>query len=152
MTNTLDRSKLTPSAQTVLSMLERAAAHGETLHISKVTAGFGAGEGKMLMNEVVDFGAARHIGRGHYELLDIHDANTQVYPDTRDGVLQMLKDNADLEVVAFLKDARVWRDPSVQGVWLIELDDKKRRVVAYLAGYRDAMARRRNENDFEVVD
>lgn len=75
---------------------------------------------------------------------------THVYPDSRGGVLMMLKENTTFPITG---DERAEADPAVDGVWLVHLtqplpeDDTV--VVAYLAGYRDPWGRIREHNDFE---
>lgn len=72
------------------------------------------------------------------------------YPDSKEGAVQMLRDDTRLK----LSDKPRGRsDPYVEGVWLISLDptenDGNDCVIVYLAGYRDPFGRIRERNDFE---
>lgn len=72
------------------------------------------------------------------------------YADTVAGVLSMLREESNQSLHKYLDaTARVQRDPSVAGVWLVGLRNGQS-IIAYLAGYPDAMGRVRTENDFEV--
>lgn len=71
------------------------------------------------------------------------------YPDTRAGVIQMLKDESDLNLSP-TNIVRVISDPQVDGVWKIVAKDFS--CIAYLAGYKEPFGRTRSENDFEVGD
>jgi len=68
----------------------------------------------------------------------------KVYPDTKAGVIEMLKADSCFVIP---ENPKVKRDPQVQGVWKIWLDGGC--AIVYLAGYDDPWGNTRKENDFE---
>lgn len=75
-----------------------------------------------------------------------------VYPDSKEGVLQCLKD--EFYDPKFLKKldlatCKIYPDQSVEGVWAIDSMATGQRCVIYLAGYKDPMGKVRKHNDSE---
>jgi hypothetical protein len=79
----------------------------------------------------------------------VKESPETVYPDTREGVVAMLQADSQGLNLRRTNIASVDRDPSVNGVWKVDLKDGTR-IICYLAGYPDAMGRKRPHNDFEV--
>jgi hypothetical protein len=76
-----------------------------------------------------------------------------VFPDTVEGVKDMLKACADKSWLkrVDLESCTFRRDPSVDGVWEVKMKSGKR-IIAYLAGYKDPWGKKRDMNDFETDD
>jgi hypothetical protein len=70
------------------------------------------------------------------------------YPDTAKGAIQCLRDDSR---GLNLTGAKAFPDPSVEGVWAVDMKDGRRAIV-YLAGYRDPWGEPRKYNDFEVEE
>jgi hypothetical protein len=73
-----------------------------------------------------------------------------IFPNTIEGVKDMLKVNADKSWLkrVDLESCTFRHDPSVDGVWEVKMKNGKR-IIAYLAGYKDPWGKKRDTNDFE---
>jgi hypothetical protein len=75
-----------------------------------------------------------------------------VYPDTKEGVIDCLKEMSNLTANDF-KHARYIPDPEVQGVWKVDcsatVKHEDHTLIVYLAGYPNPWGNIRKMNDFE---
>jgi hypothetical protein len=83
-------------------------------------------------------------------------ASAKVYPDTKKGVIAMLKSYMSPTYLKKydLDNAQISGDPYVGGVWKVDFPRKPNsktqdRWIVYLAGYKDMWHRIREENDVE---
>lgn len=76
---------------------------------------------------------------------------SKVYPDSKDGVKSYLMSgevNKRYQKLLASPKARFKPDPSVDGVWAVDLEDGTR-IIVYLAGYREPSGNKRERNDWE---
>ena len=77
----------------------------------------------------------------------------KVYPDTKAGVLSLLREESTFNIPESDDDVEVECDGFVKGVWSVKLDpdlnDGDSIVIVYLAGYTDPWGTKRIENDWE---
>jgi len=74
----------------------------------------------------------------------------KIYPDTKAGIKDYLRDNVSKQYVKLLDDpkTRYKMDQWVHGVWAVDFAPGTRFIV-YLAGYKDPHGKVREYNDFE---
>ena len=75
------------------------------------------------------------------------------YPDTKEGVIQMLKNDASPSLVKDLNLATAVIEPdnAAEGTWSVDSMKTGDRVVVYLSGYKDPQGRVREYDDFEAA-
>jgi hypothetical protein len=91
--------------------------------------------------------------------LDIKEAGgppslIQVYPDTKEGVLQYMQHGYNKSFLKKLDLATctIHPDPSVEGVWAVDSPKTGQRCIIYLAGYSEgAGTRKHNDNEEGTV-
>ena len=78
----------------------------------------------------------------------------KVYPDSKSGVLALLREETTINIPEDNNQITVQSDPVVEGVWKIDIDPKKNDedtvVIVYLAGYVDPWGMKRDVNDWET--
>ena len=78
----------------------------------------------------------------------------KVYPDSKSGVLALLREETTINIPEDNNQITVQSDPVVEGVWKIDIDPKKNDqdnvVIVYLAGYIDPWGMKRDVNDWET--
>ncbi len=78
----------------------------------------------------------------------------KVYPDSKSGVLALLREETTINIPEDNNQITVQSDPVVEGVWKIDIDPKKNNednvVIVYLAGYVDPWGMKRDVNDWET--
>lgn len=78
----------------------------------------------------------------------------KVYPDSKSGVLALLREETNINIPEDNNQITVQSDPVVEGVWKIDIDPKKNDqdnvVIVYLAGYVDPWGMKRDVNDWET--
>ena len=77
----------------------------------------------------------------------------KVYPNSKEGVLSLLREESTINIPADNNQITVESDPYVDGVWKVDIDpktnDEDNVVIVYLAGYFDPLGEKRIENDWE---
>ena len=78
----------------------------------------------------------------------------KVYPDSKEGVLALLREESTINIPEDNNKVSVKPDPHVEGVWKVDIDPKvndgENVVIAYLAGYTDPWGSKRIVNDWET--
>ena len=78
----------------------------------------------------------------------------KVYPDSKEGVLSLLREESTINIPEDNNKVSVESDPHVEGVWKVDIDpkinDDENVVIVYLAGYIDPWGRKRIVNDWET--
>ena len=78
----------------------------------------------------------------------------KVYPDSKSGVLDLLREETTINIPEDNNQITVESDPCVEGVWKVDLDPKNNDgdnvVIVYLAGYVDPWGMKRIVNDWET--
>ena len=78
----------------------------------------------------------------------------KVYPDSKSGVLDLLREETTINIPEDNNQITVESDPCVEGVWKVDLDpkinDDDNVVIVYLAGYVDPWGMKRIVNDWET--
>ena len=78
----------------------------------------------------------------------------KVYPDSKSGVLALLREETTINIPEDNNQITVQSDPVVEGVWKIDIDPKKNDednvVIVYLAGYVDPWGMKGDVNDWET--
>ena len=76
----------------------------------------------------------------------------KVYPDSKSGVLALLREETTINIPEDNNQITVQPDPVVEGVWKIYIDpktnDEDNVVIVELAGYSDPWGRKRITNDW----
>ena len=76
----------------------------------------------------------------------------KVYPDTKTGVLNLLREETTINIPEDNDQITVEPDPEVEGVWKVDIDPKTNDgdnvVIIELAGYVDPWGRKRIVNDW----
>ena len=77
----------------------------------------------------------------------------KVYPDSKVGVLSLLREESTINIPEDDNQITVEADPYVAGVWKVDIDpktnDEDNVVIVYLAGYPDPWGNKRDVNDWE---
>lgn len=73
---------------------------------------------------------------------------TKKYPDTKAGVKELIKDQGSAWAKKNIDAAKIFPDPQVDGVWVIDFKNGTR-VIVYLAGYKSPTGKIRTHNDIE---
>ena len=76
------------------------------------------------------------------------------YSDTKEGVLNCLREESTIELPDDNNEIVVEPDPCVEGVWKVNLDpnwnDGDDTVIVYLSGFKDPFGDIREFNDWET--
>ena len=76
----------------------------------------------------------------------------KVYPDSKSGVLALLREETTINIPEDNDKISVESDPDVEGVWKVDIDpqmnDEDNVVIVELAGYVDPWGRKRIVNDW----
>jgi hypothetical protein len=101
---------------------------------------------------------SQNFDKAAYKLLreeveTVNESEAKKFPNTEAGVKAFMKDanEVDQNFTKLLKldSCEFKRDPHVEGVWAIDSLKTGKRVIVYLAGYRDEYNDIRDYNDFE---
>ena len=78
----------------------------------------------------------------------------KVYPNSKVGVLSLLREESNINMPEDNNQINVVSDPSVEGVWKVDIDPKindgDNVVIVELAGYVDPWGIKRIVNDWEL--
>ncbi|MAJ90030.1 MAG: hypothetical protein CMD08_01995 [Flavobacteriales bacterium] len=78
----------------------------------------------------------------------------KVFPDSKAGVLDLLREESNINMPEDNNQVNVVPDPWVEGVWKVDIDPKindgDNVAIVYLAGYADPWGIKRIVNDWEL--